>query len=84
MIENLTYNNMDLSYLQDSSQMQAFINTQRNKLTSESPYTLGQSPRDSSPQLDLKSFRLVATDFFMSPILQNLLAKVRNLNENVF
>eukprot|EP00347_Sterkiella_histriomuscorum_P004719 403359372 len=30
-------------------------------------------------QLDLKSFRLKATDFFMSPVLQNLLAKLWNL-----
>lgn len=30
------------------------------------------------PKFDLKQFRLVATDFLMSPILQNLFAKVTN------
>ena len=31
---------------------------------------------NEEPKLDLKTFRLKATDFFMSPVLQNLLAKV--------
>jgi hypothetical protein len=75
---------MDLSYLHDTSHMQAYVNTQRSKLSAESPLNLGYSPRGSSPHLDLKSFRLVATDFFMSPILQNLLAKVKFTHLKLF
>lgn len=33
--------------------------------------------QNNEPSFDLKQFRLVATDFLMSPILQNLFAKVR-------